>query len=138
MTLADPLVGAVLEGRYRIRGRIARGGMATVYDAVDDRLERTVAVKIMHPQYASDPLFIDRFIREAKASARLSHPHVVGVFDQGTHGDLAYLVMEQVAGRTLREILAERGRLSIPEAATVMSAILDGLAAAHRTGLVHR
>jgi serine/threonine-protein kinase len=83
-------------------------------------------------------LFIDRFIREAKASARLSHPHVVGVFDQGTHGDLAYLVMEQVAGRTLREILAERGRLSIPEAATVMSAILDGLAAAHRTGLVHR
>src|SRR4051794_1998633 len=91
VTLADPLVGAVLDGRYRIRGRIARGGMATVYDAVDERLERVVAVKVMHPTYAADPLFIDRFIREAKAAARLNHPNVVAVFDQGSHDELAFL-----------------------------------------------
>jgi beta-lactam-binding protein with PASTA domain len=137
-TIADPLVGTVLDGRYRIRGRIARGGMATVYDAVDERLERTVAIKVMHPSYAADPLFIDRFIREAKSTARLNHPNVVAVFDQGSHDDLAFLVMEQVQGDTLRDLLNERGRLSIAESVSVLTAVLDALAAAHRSGLVHR
>ena len=137
-TLVDPLVGTVLDGRYRIRGRIARGGMATVYDAVDERLERTVAVKVMHPTYAADPLFIDRFIREAKSTARLNHPNVVAVFDQGSHDGLAFLVMEQVAGHTLRDLLTERGRLSIAESVSVLESVLDALAAAHRSGLVHR
>jgi len=112
--------------------------MATVYDAVDERLERTVAIKVMHPSYAADPLFIDRFIREAKSTARLNHPNVVAVFDQGSHDDLAFLVMEQVAGHTLRDLLAERGRLSIAESVSVLEAVLDALAAAHRNGLVHR
>ncbi len=137
-TLVDPLVGTVLDGRYRIRGRIARGGMATVYDAVDERLERTVAIKVMHPSYAADPLFIDRFIREAKSTARLNHPNVVAVFDQGSHDDLAFLVMEQVQGETLRDLLNERGRLSIAESVSILSSVLDALAAAHRNGLVHR
>jgi serine/threonine-protein kinase len=112
--------------------------MATVYDAVDERLERTVAVKVMHPSYAADPLFIDRFIREAKSTARLNHPNVVAVFDQGSHDGLAFLVMEQVAGHTLRDLLAERGRLSIAESVSVLESVLDALASAHRSGLVHR
>lgn len=112
--------------------------MATVYDAVDERLERTVAVKVMHPSYAADPLFIDRFIREAKSTARLNHPNVVAVFDQGSHDGLAFLVMEQVAGHTLRDLMTERGRLSIAESVSVLESVLDALAAAHRSGLVHR
>lgn len=136
--MVDPLVGAVLDGRYRIRGRIARGGMATVYDALDERLERTVAVKVMHPNYAADPMFIDRFIREAKAAAGLNHPNVVAVFDQGSHDGLAFLVMELVPGVTLRDVLAERGRLSTAEAVTVLESVLNALSAAHRSGLVHR
>ncbi|MFB9321225.1 Stk1 family PASTA domain-containing Ser/Thr kinase [Cryptosporangium minutisporangium] len=137
-TLADPLVGTVLEGRYRIRGRIARGGMATVYDAVDERLERTVAVKIMHPGYAADPSFVHRFIQEARSAAALSHPHVVAVYDQGVHEGLAFLVMEQVQGRTLREVLVARGRLPAADALAIIDPVLDALAAAHRHGMVHR
>jgi serine/threonine-protein kinase len=112
--------------------------MATVYDAIDERLERTVAVKVMHPSYAADPLFIDRFMREAKATAGLNHPNVVAVFDQGSHDGLAFLVMEQVHGLTLRDVLARRGRLSVPEAVSVLESVLHALAAAHRNGLVHR
>jgi len=137
-TLADPMVGSVLEGRYRIRGRIARGGMATVYDAVDERLERTVAVKIMHPGYAADPAFVHRFIQEARSAAALSHPHVVAVYDQGVHEGLAFLVMEQVQGRTLREVLTARGRLPAADALAILDPVLDALAAAHRHGMVHR
>ena len=137
-TVTDPLEGKTLEGRYRIRGRIARGGMATVYHALDTRLERTVAVKLLHPAYASDPAFAERFVREARSIARLSHPNVVAVYDQGTYGDQAFLVMEYVKGRTLRDVLVERGRLSPPEAASVLEAMLDALSAAHKIGMVHR
>ncbi|GAA1666455.1 Stk1 family PASTA domain-containing Ser/Thr kinase [Fodinicola feengrottensis] len=136
--VADIRPGAVLGERYQIRGLIARGGMATVYLAVDQRLERTVALKVMHPAYASDPSFVDRFVREALSIARLSHPNVVAVYDQGSHHGLAYLVMEYVQGRTLREVLASRGRLSPAEAAGVLDPLLAGLAAAHRIGMVHR
>lgn len=137
-TLADPLIGVRLEGRYRLDARIARGGMATVYRALDERLDRVVAVKVMHAGLADDPQFLARFTGEARAAARLSSPNVVNVFDQGSHNGLAYLVMELVAGRTLRDLLAERGRLSPAQALSVLEPVLAALAAAHRAGLVHR
>ncbi|WP_420117095.1 protein kinase domain-containing protein, partial [Micromonospora sp.] len=141
--VADTLLGSLLDGRYRIRGRVARGGMATVYTATDERLERTVAVKIIHPSQAAEARsrlagFPDRFTDEAKAIARLTHPNVVAVYDQGTHQGLPYLVMEYVRGRTLREVLAERRRLNPDEALAIMEQMLAAIAAAHRAGLVHR
>ncbi len=137
-TLTDPLVGALLDGRYRIQARLARGGMATVYTAVDIRLDRRVAVKVMHPALADDEQFVARFIREAKAAARLSHPNVVPVFDQGADGGSVFLVMEYVAGRTLRDLLHERGRLSAGSALGLLEPVLAALEAAHSAGLVHR
>ncbi|HCT75999.1 MAG TPA: Stk1 family PASTA domain-containing Ser/Thr kinase [Micromonosporaceae bacterium] len=136
--VADPLIGSLVDSRYRIRGRVARGGMATVYTAVDERLERTVALKIIHPGQVRDASFLDRFTDEAKTVARLTHPNVVAVYDQGTHAGLPYLVMEYVRGRTLRDILAERRRLTPAEALAVMEQVLSALGAAHHAGLVHR
>ncbi|MEV8516688.1 PASTA domain-containing protein [Dactylosporangium sp. NPDC051484] len=137
-TVADPLLGALVDGRYRVRSRVARGGMATVYTALDERLERTVALKIIHPAQSRDPQFLDRFTDEAKTIARLTHPNVVAVYDQGTHQGLPYLVMEFVRGRTLRELLAERRRLQPQDALAIMEQMLAAIAAAHRAGLVHR
>ncbi|SCF00300.1 serine/threonine protein kinase [Micromonospora coriariae] len=141
--VADTLLGSLIDGRYRIRGRVARGGMATVYTATDERLERTVAVKIIHPTQASEARarianFVARFTDEAKTIARLTHPNVVAVYDQGTHGGLPYLVMEYVRGRTLRDVLAERRRLNPDEALAIAEQMLAAIAAAHRAGLVHR
>ncbi|MEV0807426.1 Stk1 family PASTA domain-containing Ser/Thr kinase [Micromonospora sp. NPDC050200] len=141
--VADTLLGSLLDGRYRIRGRVARGGMATVYTATDERLERTVAVKIIHPSQAPEARtraagFMARFTDEAKTIARLTHPNVVAVYDQGTHGGLPYLVMEYVRGRTLRDVLAERRRLNPDEALAIMEQMVAAIAAAHRAGLVHR
>ncbi|WP_244415338.1 Stk1 family PASTA domain-containing Ser/Thr kinase [Streptomyces hygroscopicus] len=137
-TLQDPLVGQLLDGRYRVQARIATGGMATVYQAMDTRLDRLLALKVMHPGLASDGAFVDRFIREAKSVARLSHPNVVGVFDQGTDGTYVYLAMEYVAGCTLRDVLRERGALQPRAALDILEPILAALGAAHRAGLVHR
>ncbi|GAA3411828.1 Stk1 family PASTA domain-containing Ser/Thr kinase [Streptosporangium vulgare] len=137
-TLTDPLVGKLLDGRYRVESRIARGGMATVYLALDVRLDRTVAVKVMHRSLAEDPAFVRRFIGEAKSVASLSHPNVVHVFDQGTDGDNVYLSMEYVPGRTLRDVLRARGRLPAREALEVMIPVLAALGAAHQSGLIHR
>jgi serine/threonine-protein kinase len=136
--VADPLHGALLGGRYRIMGRLARGGMATVYQARDERLERTVAVKIIHPEHAKDPQFLDRLTDEAKTVARLAHPNVVAVYDQGSHDGAPYLVMEYVRGRTLREVLTDRRRLDPAESLAIVDQILAALAVAHRAGLVHR
>ncbi|MGC4896642.1 Stk1 family PASTA domain-containing Ser/Thr kinase [Micromonospora sp. DT31] len=141
--VADTLLGSLIEGRYRIRGRVARGGMATVYTATDERLERTVAVKIIHPTQAPQAQaqmagFVERFTDEAKTIARLTHPNVVAVYDQGVHAGLPYLVMEYVRGRTLRDVLAERRRLNPDEALAIAEQVLAALAAAHRAGLVHR
>ncbi|MCX4470969.1 Stk1 family PASTA domain-containing Ser/Thr kinase [Micromonospora sp. NBC_01655] len=141
--VADTLLGSLIDGRYRIRGRVARGGMATVYTATDERLERTVAVKIIHPTQAAETRarmagFLERFTDEAKTIARLTHPNVVAVYDQGTHAGLPYLVMEYVRGRTLRDVLAERRRLHPDEALAIMEQMLAAIAAAHRAGLVHR
>lgn len=134
----DPLVGRLLDSRYRVESRIAAGGMATVYRALDTRLDRTVAVKVMHPAMAADASFTDRFIREAKSAARLSHPNVVGVFDQGHDGDVVFLAMEYVEGRTLRELLQDLGTLTPREAFGVLEPTLAALGAAHRAGFVHR
>lgn len=137
-TVADPLVGQLLDGRYRIESRIARGGMATVYVARDTKLDRQIALKVMHANLAQDEDFVRRFIGEAKAAAALSHPNVVAVYDQGTDGRHVFLAMEYVRGRTLRDLLTERGRLDPREALEVMRPVLAALAAAHRAGLVHR
>jgi serine/threonine-protein kinase len=136
--VTDPVVGLVLEGRYRLEERLARGGMSTVYAATDLRLHKTVAVKVMAEHLAHDPTFVDRFTREARAAAMLSHPNVVGVSDQGSDQDLVFLVMELVRGRTLRDLLTARGRLTVAEAFAVLDPVLSGLTAAHRAGIVHR
>ncbi len=137
-TLQDPLVGQVLDGRYRVDARIAVGGMATVYRAVDTRLDRVLALKVMHPALAVDGVFVERFIREAKSVARLAHPNVVQVFDQGTDGSYVYLAMEYVAGCTLRDVLRERGALQPRAALDILEPVLAALGAAHRAGFVHR
>ncbi|MWA01251.1 Stk1 family PASTA domain-containing Ser/Thr kinase [Actinomadura sp. LD22] len=137
-SVADPLVGQVLDGRYRIESRIARGGMATVYVARDLRLDRTIAIKVMHAGLASDEDFVARFIGEAKAAAALSHPNVVAVYDQRSDGEHVFLVMEYVPGRTLRDALTELGRLGPRAALEIMQPVLAALGAAHRAGLVHR
>ncbi|GII83670.1 serine/threonine protein kinase [Sphaerisporangium siamense] len=137
-TVADPLVGRLLDGRYRVESRIARGGMAAVYLAMDIRLDRTVALKVMHRSLAEDPDFVRRFIGEAKSVASLSHPNIVHVFDQGTDGGHVYLSMEYVPGRTLRDVLRERGRLPAREALEIMIPVLAALGAAHQAGMVHR
>jgi serine/threonine-protein kinase len=137
-TLQDPLVGQVLDGRYRVDARIAAGGMATVYRALDTRLDRVLALKVMHPTLAVDGSFVERFIREAKSVARLDHPNVVQVFDQGTDGSYVYLAMEYVAGCTLRDVLRERGAVQPRAALDVLEPVLAALGAAHRAGFVHR
>ncbi|MFE3636904.1 Stk1 family PASTA domain-containing Ser/Thr kinase [Streptomyces sp. NPDC059168] len=137
-TLQDPLVGQVLDGRYRVDARIAVGGMATVYRALDTRLDRVLALKVMHPALAADGSFVDRFIREAKSVARLAHPNVVQVFDQGTDASYVYLAMEYVAGCTLRDVLRERGALQPRAALDILEPVLAALGAAHRAGFVHR
>src|SRR3954453_1605601 len=137
-TLADPLTGRLLDGRYAVTGRIAHGGMATVYQATDTRLDREVALKVMHAELARDEEFVRRFIGEAKSVARLSHQNVVAVFDQGADGPYLYLAMEYVPGRTLKELLRDSGRFPPATALEIMAGVLDGLAAAHASGIVHR
>ncbi len=128
----------MLDGRYRVDARIAVGGMATVYRALDTRLDRVLALKVMHPTLAADAAFVERFIREAKSVARLAHPNVVQVFDQGTDGSYVYLAMEYVAGCTLRDVLRERGALQPRAALDILEPVLAALGAAHRAGFVHR
>lgn len=135
---ADPMIGQTLDGRYAIRSRIARGGMAMVYLANDLRLERRVAVKVMHAHLAEDENFTRRFEQEARSAAGLSHPNLVGVFDQGHDRDRAYLVMEYLPGITLRQLLKQQKRLTAEQAMEISEAVLAGLAAAHAAGIVHR
>ncbi len=137
-TVSDSLTGQLLDGRYKVESRIAKGGMATVYRALDTRLDRLVAIKVMHQLYADDDEFVARFIREAKSAARLSHPNVVAVFDQGDDSGHVFLAMEYVPGHTLRDLLRERGRLSPQEALSILAPVLSALSAAHAAGLVHR
>jgi eukaryotic-like serine/threonine-protein kinase len=137
-TLADPLVGRLLDGRYQVEALVAPGGMATVYRAIDTRLDRRVALKVMLADLARDEDFVDRFIGEAKSVARLSHPNVVSVYDQGRDGPYPYLAMEYLPGRTLRDLLSARGSFPAREALSIMVPLLSGLAAAHTAGIMHR
>lgn len=132
------LVGKTVGSRYEVRSLLARGGMATVYEAIDLRLDRRVALKVMHPHLAADPGFVARFEREAKSAARLAHPHVVGVYDQGEADGLVYLAMEFIPGRTLRDVIREYGPLSTEQALVLLEPVLEALSAAHAAGLVHR
>ncbi|KIH98805.1 serine/threonine protein kinase [Streptomonospora alba] len=138
MTTADPLVGTTLDQRYHVEARVASGGMATVYVARDLRLDRRLACKVMHASLAEDPSFVRRFINEAHSVAKLSHPNVVQVYDQGADLGHVYLAMEYVPGKTLRDMLNERGRLAPADALGVISPVLAALGAAHQAGLVHR
>jgi beta-lactam-binding protein with PASTA domain len=132
------LTGRMLDRRYHVRSRIAHGGMATVYLATDTRLDREVALKVMHADLARDAEFVGRFIGEAKSVAQLSHQNIVAVFDQGADGEYLFLAMEYVPGRTLRALMRERGWFTWQEALGIMDPILAGLAAAHQAGIVHR
>lgn len=138
----DPHVGRLLDGRYRIGARIARGGMASVYEAHDTRLERAVAIKIMHAGLgdatSGDEQFAARFVREARAAARLSHPNVVAVYDQGEDNGTIFLAMELVPGHTLRDTIAKEAPMSPERALAILDPVLSALASAHRSGLIHR
>ncbi len=142
----DPQTGRLLDGRYRIGPRIARGGMASVYEAHDIRLDRAVAVKIMHAGLGDpttgDEEFAARFVREARAAARLSHPNVVAVYDQGRDesagGTIVFLAMELVPGHTLRDTIAKEAPMSPERALAILDPVLSALASAHRNGLIHR
>ncbi|WP_328521821.1 Stk1 family PASTA domain-containing Ser/Thr kinase [Kribbella sp. NBC_00359] len=136
--VSDRLVGRVLDGRYRVGARVAKGGMATVYQALDMRLDRTVALKVMHDGLGDDAQFARRFVAEARAAARLSHPNVVAVFDQGDDDGTLFLAMEYVPGRTLRDVIREQAPLSPARALDLLAPILSALSAAHDAGIVHR
>ncbi len=134
----DALIGRTLDGRYRVLRRIADGGMATVYLAVDERLDREVALKVMRQHLTHDESFVTRFRREARSSASLSHPNVVAVFDQGEDDGHIFLAMEYVPGQTLRDVMREEGLLSPRAALDVLDPVLQALAEAHTKGLIHR
>ena len=134
----DPLIGLLVDERYRVTRRLARGGMATVYIAQDERLDRPVALKVMHPHLADSEDFVVRFRREARSAARIVHPGVVSVFDQGVVTGQGFLVMELIDGTNLRQLLRAQGAFTIPQALRYTTDILEALRAAHRVGVIHR
>ena len=134
----DPLIGLLVDERYRVTRRLARGGMATVYVAQDERLDRPVALKVMHPHLADSDAFVERFRREARSAARIVHPGVVSVFDQGIVTGQGFLVMELIDGTNLRQLLRAQGAFTIPQALRYTADTLEALRAAHRVGVIHR
>ena len=135
------LIGEIIDGRYQLTRVVGSGGMATIYAAIDLRLDRQVAVKIMHSHLAQDEQFVSRFIREAKAAASLSHPNIVAVLDQGWNqggAPCVFIVMELIEGATLRDYLIEQGSLSPERALSIITPVAGALAAAHKLGIVHR
>lgn len=137
-TASHPLVGEVVDGRYRVLRHLADGGMATVLLATDTRLDREVALKVMRPDLAADQTFVSRFRREARSAARLSHPNVVPVYDQGEDDGRVFLAMEYVEGRSVRELVDAEGALTPRAALDIMTAALTGLTVAHDAGYIHR
>src|SRR3954469_13183108 len=127
-----------LGGRYRMEDLLGQGGMAQVFRGTDTVLGRSVAIKVLAPQYAKDPSFVDRFRREAQAAARLNQPNVVGVFDTGSDDGTHYIVMEFVEGRTLADFLSRGGRLLPERAVELAAAVCSALTEAHKAGIVHR
>lgn len=136
--MADALVGRVIDGRYRILSHLADGGMASVYVALDGRLDREVALKIMRPGLATDAVFVERFRAEARSAARLNHPNVVAVFDQGEDAGEVFLAMELIEGKTLRDVIHEESPLTARESLAILEPILLALRAAHAAGMIHR
>jgi serine/threonine protein kinase len=132
------LTESVLGGRYRVEARIGSGGMGEVYRGVDTVLDRTVALKILLPQFARDVSFVDRFRREAQAAARINHPNIVGVYDTGSDGETPFIVMEFIEGRTLADFMSGGGRFTAIHAVEVAEKICDALAFAHAAGVIHR
>lgn len=136
------LVGTTVDNRYTITQRIAHGGMATVYRAVDTRLDREVALKVLRPNMAEDPAVIEKFEAEAKNTAKINHPHVINVYDQGVgpagDGNVAFLAMEFIEGHTLREVMRAAKDMTVEETWNIALPIIRGVAAAHRIGLIHR
>jgi serine/threonine protein kinase/beta-lactam-binding protein with PASTA domain len=135
------LTGELIDGRYQLLRQVATGGMASIYEGIDTRLDRKVAVKIMHPHLAQDEQFVERFIREAKAAAALSHPNIVAVQDQGWNQSgtpAVFIVMELVEGHTLREYLNQQGKLSYRDGIRFLLPVLSALSSAHKLGIVHR
>src|SRR5215211_4857526 len=132
------LVGTLLSGRYRLDAQVGSGGMSTVYRAFDSTLERRVAIKLMHREIASDSDQLERFRREARAVAQLSHPHVVGVIDAGEDEGRPYIVLEYVEGETLKDHIRRLGRLPVDEAVAYAIEIARALGAAHSRHIVHR
>src|SRR3954467_15287141 len=132
------LVGQVFSNRYRIEREIAHGGMAEVYLARDESLDRLVALKALFPEYAREPSFVERFRREAQAAANLNHPNIVAIYDWGQESGTYFIVMEYVEGRSLRDLIRTEGRLAAGQAADITAEIASALAFAHRSGVVHR
>ncbi|GGU12274.1 Stk1 family PASTA domain-containing Ser/Thr kinase [Nocardioides albus] len=137
-TASDPLLGKVLGMRYRIVEKVAKGGMATVYVAHDTRLDRIVAVKVMHQDLDEEGNFADRFVREGRSAAKLSHPNVVAVYDQDEDDGVAFLAMEYIEGHTLRDTIASQAPLGAAKALAYVEPILSAMTAAHAVGIVHR
>jgi eukaryotic-like serine/threonine-protein kinase len=138
MPVSDTLINTLFDGRYRIVRKLGSGGMANVYLAEDEDLGRRVAIKILNDRYANDDLFIERFRREAKSAAALSHPNIVSVYDRGEAEGTYYIAMEVIEGRSLKELIMTRGPLPIPQALAYTHEILEALRFAHRHGIIHR
>lgn len=134
----DKMIGKILEGRYEILDELGGGGMARVYRGQDRLLHRFVTIKILREQFASDQDFLTRFQKEAQAVARLSHPNVVSIYDVGQEDGIHYLIMEYVEGRSLKEVISERGQLPPREAVDIALQICDALEHAHENGIIHR
>ena len=132
------MIGEVVAGRYRLEKLLGTGGMSSVFQAYDALLERTVALKILHAHYSHDADYVERFRREARAAAQLSHPNIVTVIDRGEHDGRQFIVFEHVPGETLKKLVAERGRLPVRQALEIALQVARALAFAHRRGLVHR
>src|ERR687895_222261 len=138
MAVSDTLINTLFDGRYRILRKLGAGGMANVYLAEDEDLGRRVAIKILNDRYANDELFIERFRREAKSAAALSHPNIVSIYDRGEAEGTYYIAMEVIEGRSLKELILTRGPLPIVEAVHYARQILQALRFAHRHGIIHR
>src|ERR687896_1733045 len=138
MAVSDTLIGTLFDGRYRILRRIGSGGMADVYLAEDQELGRNVAIKILNDRHAGDEQFVERFRREAKNAAGLSHPNIVSIYDRGEAEGTYYIAMEHLDGRTLKELIVARGPAPIPIAIDYGRQVLAALRFAHRNGIVHR
>ena len=138
MAVSDTLINTLFDGRYRILRKLGSGGMANVYLAEDEDLGRRVAIKILNDRYANDEAFIERFRREAKSAAGLSHPNIVSIYDRGEAEGTYYIAMEVIEGRSLKELILTRGALPIDVAIAYAKQLLEALRFAHRHGIIHR